>query len=274
VSVDGIDSATIAGAYRFTWRHGSDAALRRLDGRGAVVRDDFATSHHLAIGSSVAIVRPDGRLLTRRVEGIYRPPAFDPLLAAILLPRSTFEAAFPRAGVRLAFVNAPATTDEHASLSRLLGPGSQARIDTQSQLIDGRGASFRQTLDLVYVLLSLSVVVSVFGMVNTLVLSTFERTRELGMLRAIGLTRRQTRRLVRGESIITALIGTTVGVAVGTALAAIAAHALAKYGVTLGLRVRTIAVFGLIGVSIGTFAAVLPARRAAHLDVLAAVQYE
>jgi putative ABC transport system permease protein len=85
-------------------------------------------------------------------------------------------------------------------------------------------------LNLFYVLLALSVVVSLFGMVNTLVLSVFERTRELGMLRAVGMTRRQVRRMVRQESVITALIGAAVGLPLGTFLAALVSNALADEG--------------------------------------------
>jgi putative ABC transport system permease protein len=273
VSVSGIDPAHLAAAYRFTWVQGSDSVLGHLGSSGVVVRDDFATSHHLAVGSSVTIAGPGGRLV-RRVEAVYRPPIFDPLLGSILLPRPSFDAAFPRAGAGYTFLDAPVTPAERGRLSGLLGAGSQARVDTVAQFVDGRGSSFRQTLQLVYVLLSLSVVVSVFGMVNTLVLSTFERTRELGMLRAVGLTRRQTRRLIRQESIITALIGSTIGVAVGSILAVVAARALARYGVSVGLPLRTIIEFGVIGVSIGVLAAAMPARRAARLDVLAALQYE
>ena len=93
-------------------------------------------------------------------------------------------------------------------------------------------------LNLLYVLLALSVVMSLFGMVNTLVLSVFERTRELGMLRAVGMSRRQTRRMVRHESVITALIGAALGLPLGILLAAAVTHALVKYGVAFSLPGR------------------------------------
>ena len=81
---------------------------------------------------------------------------------------------------------------------------------------------------MLYVLLALSVIISLFGMVNTLVLSVFERTRELGMLRAVGMTRRQTRRMIRHESVITALIGAALGLPLGIFLAALVTRALAR----------------------------------------------
>ena len=86
-------------------------------------------------------------------------------------------------------------------------------------------------LKMLYVLLGFSVVVSLFGMVNTLVLAVYERTRELGMLRAVGMTRRQARRMIRHESIITALIGAAMGIPLGIFLAALVTQALSKYGV-------------------------------------------
>jgi len=118
------------------------------------------------------------------------------------------------------------------------------------------------------------VIVSLFGMVNTLVLSVFERTRELGMLRAVGMTKRQTRRMVRHESVITALIGAALGLPLGIGLAALVTQALSKYGVSFSLPVGTVTVFAVVAIVAGILAAVAPARRAARLDVLRALQYE
>jgi putative ABC transport system permease protein len=123
-----------------------------------------------------------------------------------------------------------------------------------------------------YVLLALSIVVSLFGMVNALALSVFERTRELGMLRAIGLTRRQTRRMVRYESVITALIGAALGLPLGIFLAAVTVRALHELDVTSSPPVATILAFAVVAIIAGTLAAILPARRASRLNVLEALQ--
>jgi putative ABC transport system permease protein len=135
--------------------------------------------------------------------------------------------------------------------------------------------SVNQILDLFYVLLALSVIVSLFGIVNTLVLAVFERTRELGMLRAIGMTRRQMRRMIRYESIITALIGAALGLPLGALLAALVTQGLSNLGVGFHLPPLTqLLLFGSVAVAAGIAAAVFPARRAARLNVLKALQYE
>jgi putative ABC transport system permease protein len=129
-------------------------------------------------------------------------------------------------------------------------------------------------LNIVYALLGLSVIVSLFGIVNTLLLSVFERTRELGMLRAVGMTRRQVRRMIRHESIVTALIGATFGIGVGMFLAALVTHALSGIGVVFAVPYRELAVFVVVAIAAGMLAAIFPARRAARLNVLNALQYE
>ena len=123
-------------------------------------------------------------------------------------------------------------------------------------------------------LLALSVIVSLFGIINTLVLSIFERTRELGMLRAVGMTRRQVRRMIRHESIVTALIGAALGIAVGVFLAALVTQALSSQGIVFAVPVDPLVFFVVAAIVVGILAAILPARRAARLNVLEALQYE
>jgi putative ABC transport system permease protein len=116
--------------------------------------------------------------------------------------------------------------------------------------------------------------VSLFGIVNTLVLSVLERTRELGMLRAVGMTRRQTRRMVRHESVVTALIGATLGTGVGLFLAGLVTAAFSDDGLAFAVPVGSLIAFAIVAAVAGVLAAVLPARRAARLDPLTALQYE
>jgi putative ABC transport system permease protein len=148
------------------------------------------------------------------------------------------------------------------------------RVSTRAEFVDERSSGIEQILNLLYVLLALSVVISLFGMVNTLVLAVFERTRELGMLRATGLTRRQTRRMVRHESVITALIGAALGLPLGILLAATVTRSLAEYDIAFSLPVGTLVAFVAVAVVAGVLAAIVPARRASRLDVLEALGYE
>ena len=121
-------------------------------------------------------------------------------------------------------------------------------------------------------LLALSVVVSLFGIVNTLVLTVFERTRELGMLRAIGLTRRQVKRMIRHESVITALIGAVIGILLGLGLASLLAARLDE--ISFAVPGGQLVIFAVVSVVVGIFAAIWPASRAAKLNPLEALQYE
>ncbi len=131
-----------------------------------------------------------------------------------------------------------------------------------------------QFLFLIYALLSLSVIVSLFGIVNTLVLSIHERTREIGMMRAIGTPRSLVRRIVRYESVITALIGAALGLTVGFFLGVVTTIALEDEGFILSIPYVSLIVFAILAVIAGVLAAILPARRASRLNVLEALAYE
>ena len=149
-----------------------------------------------------------------------------------------------------------------------------ATLDTGAAYAEAATKDMATVLAMLYVLLGFSVVVSLFGMVNTLVLSVFERTRELGMLRAIGMTRRQARRMIRHESVITALIGAALGLGLGVFLAALVTQAMSDYGIPMTLPVGTLAAFTLVAILAGIGAAIMPARRASRLNVLDALHYE
>jgi putative ABC transport system permease protein len=126
----------------------------------------------------------------------------------------------------------------------------------------------------IWILLALAVIVSLFGIVNTLVLAGFERRRELGTLRAMGMTRRQLRRMVRHESIITALLGALPGIVAGLGLALVAVALLGDYGLEFVVPVGALIAVAVIAVLAGMAAAILPARRAGRTEVLTALAYE
>jgi putative ABC transport system permease protein len=274
--VAGVDPATIASVYRFAWTEGSDAALAALDGDGVVVERSFADDHDLAIGSPLAITSPSGEVLQRTVSGVYDPPRLSSLLGTALISQEAFDGAFPRAKDTYTFASGsgPASDSGAAALESSLAAFPDAEVRTVAGFTDRYAEELSTILNLLYVLLALSVVVSVFGMVNTMVLAVHERTREIGMLRAVGMTRRQARRMVRGESVVTALIGAALGLPLGVALAALVTASLSDYGVELAVPVGSLVVFALVAVAVGVLAAIAPARRASRLDVLHALQYE
>ena len=147
-----------------------------------------------------------------------------------------------------------------------------AKAQTRDEFVDNQISGLNDILNILYVLLALSVIVSIFGIVNTLVLTVFERTRELGMLRAIGMTRRQVRRMIRHESVITALIGGVLGIILGVVLGALL---IARVDfIEFSLPTGQIIVFAIATIVVGILAAIFPARRAAKLDPLKALQYE
>src|SRR5690348_12708551 len=159
-----------------------------------------------------------------------------------------------------------------AALDHSLASFPNAKAQTRQEFIDNQTGALKNILNVFYVLLALSVIVSLFGIVNTLVLTVFERTREIGMLRAIGMTRRQVRRMIRHESVITALIGGALGIALGIVLGGLLVYRVDF--IVFSLPVFSLIVFAIASIVVGILAAIFPARRAARLNVLAALQYE
>jgi putative ABC transport system permease protein len=275
-SVAGVDPATIAQVVSFDWDERSDASLAALGASGAVLQRGFADEHDLGVGSRFSVETAQGKRLELTVRGIHTPPTLDPILGPILVSQQTFESTFERPQDALVLVAARGepSDEKRTALAQALRRFPEAELQTKAEFAEGRQKEIKDLLSVLYVLLSLSMVVSLFGMINTVVLSVFERTRELGMLRAIGMTRRQVRRMIRHESVITALIGAALGLPLGIFLAALATQALADEGVAFSLPTTTLVVFALIAAGAGILAAALPARRASRLNVLEALQYE
>jgi len=271
VTVNAVDPATLDGMYVFEWKDGaSDETLASLGRDGAIVKESFAKSNDLAVGDRFRLRTPQGNGVALRVAGLYQPPRAAELLGGVVITQQAFDATFARPQNKLTLVRGG--TD--AELTEAVSAFPDAKVHTKDGYVESQSSFIGQILNLLYVLLALSVIVSLFGMINTLVLSVFERTRELGMLRAVGMTRRQVRRLVRHESVITALIGAGLGLPLGVALGWAVTHALDRYGVEFALPVASLVAFTIVAIGAGILAAILPARRAARLDVLQALQYE
>jgi len=259
---------------RLDWRQGSPAVLDRLGADGALVTTSFADDHRLRLGSQLQLLSPSGKRRAFVVKGIWKPPAGGSPLGPVTIAGAAFDRLFPQPRNQFLFVSMRGgVSDANTSaLERALADYPNAKVADRERFKANQISGLDSVLNILYVLLALSVVVSLLGIVNTLVLSVFERTRELGMLRAVGMTRRQVRRMIRYESVITALIGASIGIAVGIALAVLV---IARVDfIEVAWPLGSLLLFVLGAVVVGLLAAILPARRAARLNVLEALQYE
>jgi putative ABC transport system permease protein len=273
ISVDGVDEKRIASVFGFDWEQGSDAAYAELASGGAIVTDKFAEDHSLAVGDRFEVTSIKGDELGLSVAGVSKPDKFNPLgTGEVTIGRSAYDRSFNAERERYAFVATDGASQP--ALEKALAPFPDVKLQSKSEFQTDQSAWVDQILGIFYVLLGLAVIVSLFGIVNTLALSVLERTRELGMLRAIGMSRRQVRRMIRHESVVTALIGAVLGIAVGVFLAGLATTALSDEGLRFAVPVGSLLAFTIVAAVAGVLAAMGPARRASRLDVLKALQYE
>jgi len=275
-NLTGLDGGSINQVYNFRWTEGSDEVLAGLGDDGAVVPDNVADDKDLAVGDSFTVLTSDNERRELVVRGIYDGSPFYPLLGTASISQDAFDELYDRPRNRFTLINVPGDpgTAQKTEVESGLESFPDTRVQTRQEWIDKEDAEISQFLLLLYVLLALSVIVSLFGMINTLALSVFERTRELGMLRAVGMTRRQVRRMVRHESVITALIGAALGLPLGIFLALLVTQALSEYDLQFTIPAGALITFVIVSVIAGMVAAILPARRAARLRVLEALQYE
>ena len=275
-NVTGLDEH-VGDVYGFRWTEGSDELLRGgLGDDGALIPSNVAEDRDLAVGDTITVRSTDDRTKEFVVRGIYEGSPFYPLLGSASISRAAFDELYERPRNRFTLVNVAGDPDAaaKASLEEAVADFPDTRLFTRDEWIEKEDEEIGQFLLLLYVLLALSVIISLFGMVNTLALAVFERTRELGMLRAVGMTRRQVRRMVRHESVITALIGTALGLPLGIFIALLVTQALGQYDLQFAIPGGSLIVFVIVAVIAGLLAAILPARRAARLRVLEALQYE
>jgi putative ABC transport system permease protein len=273
-SVNGIDTQTIGDVYTFDWVSGSDYVIGFLGPNGALVENSLAQKADLQVGSHFLTTTPAGKTTELTVRGIYRDRDLLPGFA-VSLP--TFNDLFHELRAQRVLVKlnpgADITTVQRA-VNNALAPFPEARALDEQELQTLEANSLNSILSLFYALLAISVFVSVFGIVNTLTLSIHERRRELGVLRALGASRRAVRRMVRYESVITATIGGGLGLVLGIFFAAVVTASLDEEG--LHFQLPWLPVVGLLALAVvlGVLAAVLPARSASRLDVLGALAYD
>jgi ABC-type antimicrobial peptide transport system permease subunit len=274
--IGGIEPDTIAEAYVFDWQDGDESVLATLGTENAVVSSNYAEDHDLSVGDVLTIRSTADRTADVTVVGTFEPAPFYPLLDSVNVSTELFDSLYDRPRNQRTLANVPGepSDESRAQMEEAISGFPDTQIETREEWIQREESDFNEFISFLYVMLTLAVFVSIFGMINTLVLSVYERTREIGMLRAIGMTRRQIRRMVRHESVITALIGAAIGLPLGIFLAALVNRALSEYDVSFSIPWLQLIVLTVVAIAIGILAAIAPARRAAKLNPLEAIAYE
>jgi putative ABC transport system permease protein len=276
IRVSAVDPSTVSEVLTLEWEEGSPDTLSGITGDAAVLDDAWASSNDVEVGDQVTVRTPLERELTLTVDGTIKDNA--DLLGNVVLSEDTLRREFGSRQPSMTLValeegaNADAVQEQITQRVDRLFP----TVDTlnQQELKDNQEEQINQLVGFFYVLLALAIVISLLGIVTTLALSIHERTRELGMLRAVGMSRRQVRTMVRYESVITALIGAILGTVLGVIFASLLAVPLADEGFELSYPIVTLLILLVLAALAGVLAAIFPARRAARLDVLRALAYE
>lgn len=268
--VGGIDPVQGPLVFRIQMVSGSTAAL----GQGELLVDDTtATNDHLHVGSQVPMTFAVSGTKDFTVGGIYRA---NQLLGPYTLANTVLAANANTLADNVILVKtSSATASEQAALAKSVATFPDLKVQTGTQFKASGEKQVKGFLTFVYILLALTIVIALFGVVNTLALSVLERTREIGLLRAIGMFRRQVRGMVLGESVVVsvlgAVLGLVLGVGIGAALVSVVSSSGSAFLTVFVVPVKTIVVVLVVAALAGLLAGLFPAHRAARLDVLKAV---
>jgi putative ABC transport system permease protein len=268
-SLTGVATQNLADTVILRMTSGSPAALA---GGGLLIDSTTATSKHLATGDMVQVRFAKTGQTTLRIGGVFQANA---LIGGYLVSAALFRAHFytPTPGAVLLTTNGSAAAE--TAVRNAVAGYPNVQVQTRSQFEQSQVSSVNQLLGLVYALLALAVIIALIGIVNTLMLSVLERTREIGLLRAVGMRRRQVRSMIRSEAVILAIFGAIIGIVVGSLMGVALVSALRQQGITdTVVPVSNLVIFLVLAAVLGLMAASWPARRAAKLDVLAAIATE
>ncbi len=274
-TVAGLDPAAFPGLYSVTVKKGPADAVARLADPGVVaVTKGYADKHHTKLGD-VLTLRTEATLsLPLKVVAVLEDKGR--VIGDLTVSNAVVGSSFGERKDSFGLVGLAPGADAKAVQARIKvltkQKYPQIEVKTAQKFVDDQAGQVDQLLGLIYALLSLAIIVSLFGIVNTLVLSISERTRELGLLRAIGASRRQVRRMIRWEAVITSMIGGLLGCGLGVVLAVLFTRPLEDFKLTIpfGSIVFLVILSGFAGVLAASF----PARRASKLNVLDALAYE
>jgi putative ABC transport system permease protein len=268
-SLTGVSPQNLADTVSLRMTAGSSDALAQDE---LLVDATTATKNHLSVGDTVPVRFAYTGPATIKIGGIYQSNA---VIGSYLASSAYFLAHFraPHPGVILVRTNgSPGVTP---AVSNAMAPYADLQVQTRAQLEQAQVASVNQLLGLVYALLALAVLIALIGIVNTLMLSVLERTREIGLLRAVGMRRPQVRAMIRSEAVILATFGAVIGIVIGTLMGLALVSSLRQQGITeTTVPVARLVEFLILAALLGLVAASWPARRAARLDVLAAIAAE
>jgi putative ABC transport system permease protein len=264
-----VSTDNLAATVNLRMTSGTSAALAQGE---LLIDSTTAQNKHLAVGDTVparfALTGPT----TLRIGGIYETNA---LIGSYLVSSAYFLSHYTARspGALLLRTNGSSAVDD--AVTSALAPYPNVQVQTKAQFEQAQVSSINQVLGLVYALLALAVLIALIGIVNTLMLSVFERTREIGLLRAVGMRRRQVRTMIRSEAVILAIFGAVIGIIIGTGMGVALVSSLKQQGITdTVVPVSNLLIFLVIAALLGLIAASWPARRAAKLDVLAAIAAE
>ncbi len=275
--VTGLDTKTATKVLKLNFQDGTTAqTLRDLHGNETIATTNFLDANGFNVGDKVSVLGQTGKRSTLKIVGSVKDNAS--LLGSLVVTQPTIARDFATHQDTYDFIKlAPGTNSDavKAKITTLLTKQfPTAEVLNQEELKQNQQNSINPLLGLVYALLALAIIVAIFGIANALALSIYERTRELGMLRAVGMSRRQVRTMVRYEAVITALIGAIIGMVIGMIFAALMSVPLKSQGFVISYPAVQLIVLLVLSGLVGVLAAVAPARRASRLDVLEALAYE
>jgi putative ABC transport system permease protein len=273
VSASGVDPATVTQLFDPELEQGGPDVFAQLGDDQLLADDGWAEEHGFAVGDTLQVTTPKGTELDYELAGTYDNKL--DVLGKIVVTNASMTKDWNQPDDSFILVGGTGDPDElEQAATSTLEEFPIAKAQTLAQFKDESADQVNQLLGLVFGLLALSVIVALLGIVNTLALAVHERTRELGLLRAVGMSKRQVRRMVRAESVITALIGAVLGLVLGIVFAVIVSRPLAADGFVLTFPIGTLIGLTIAAAIAGVVAAIPPARRASRVDVLRAVTTE
>jgi putative ABC transport system permease protein len=265
-SLTAVSTNNLASTVNLRMTTGTSAALAQGE---LLIDSTTAQNKHLVLGDTVAARFAQTGPTTLRIGGIYQANA---LIGSYLVSSTFFLSHYPAQPPGALLLRTNGSTAVDNAVTNVLAPFPNLQVQTKAQFEQAQVSSINQVLGLVYALLALAVLIALIGIVNTLMLSVFERTREIGLLRAVGMRRRQVRTMIRSESVILAIFGAIIGIIIGTGMGIALVSSLRNQGINdTVVPWSNLVIFLILAALLGLVAASWPARRAAKLDILTAI---